>query len=179
AEDEILLREAQARGQQLLQFVAAAVGIVVQHLQRLADGGERPRRGPDRVLVGGHLEDVLLAHVQLARRFRNRLARHVRCDRPDVLRGESLQVRRAFASHLGARTSHLLHSTAAGYDPSTLRYPAIFSTSASAAATLASSRWPSMSTKKRYSHSATRDGRDSNLVIDTPRVAKGVSISYT
>ena len=50
-------------------------------------------------------------------------------------------------------------------------------TSSSAAATLASSRWPSMSTKKRYSQSATLEGRDSNLVIETPRVANGVSIS--
>ena len=36
---------------------------------------------------------------------------------------------------------------------------------------------PSTSTKKRYSQSATFEGRDSNLVMDTPRVAKGVSIS--
>ena len=51
--------------------------VVVQHVERAADRRDRLGRGAERVLVGGHLEDVGLRHSQLARRLGDRLARNV------------------------------------------------------------------------------------------------------
>jgi len=65
---------------------------------------------------------------------------------------------------------------AAGYEPRSFRNVQFFASSSIAAPTSGSEEWPSMSTKKWYSHGFLRDGLDSILVRFMLRYANGLSI---
>ncbi len=56
---------------------AAAVRVEVRALQRIPHGGDRLRRGAERVFVGGELDDVRGLKTHLAGQFLDRLARFV------------------------------------------------------------------------------------------------------
>ena len=92
AEHEIGRREHELAREDRLQLEAAAVRVVVQLGERAADRLESPRARPERILVGGHLEDVGLGNAQLARCFSDRLSGNVGRDRSNVLGRQQLEV---------------------------------------------------------------------------------------
>ena len=92
AEDEIRGRQRELAREDRLELEAAAVRVVMQLGERAADRLERARGRAQRVLVGGHLEDVRLGDPQLAGCFSDRLAGNVGRDRSNVLGREQLEV---------------------------------------------------------------------------------------
>ena len=120
--------------ERLLQFETAAVGIEADLPRRLRDRLERPRPGPERILVGRELDAV--ADAVLALQLLERLAGNVRRERAN-----------AGGSELGGIDGHAAHSTAHGYDPSTLNSDDCFFSSSSAVLNGCWSAWPTTSMK--------------------------------
>src|SRR6185312_17536445 len=172
AEHDRLGGDAEACGDRRLECEAVAVGIARDLGHRRRHRGRHRGARSARVLVGRELDDRRGIEAELARELVDRLAGDVRRNAPDVRRRPpgDVSAHRALDGVLAADGA-----SGAGYEPSSLTCGAIARRSASAEATFASLEWPATSTKKRYSHSSTRDGRDSTRDIDTPWRANGSS----
>ena len=66
-------------GQRFSQIKTAAIRIKMRVLDRLPHRCERLWRRPERIFIGGELDDIVRLGAELARRFLDRFAR---LDRP-------------------------------------------------------------------------------------------------
>ena len=78
AEHDVLLAEAEFLRDGVAQVEAAAIGVEVGALDLLVHRGHGERGGPERVFVGGELDDGGGVEAELARDVIDRLARLVR-----------------------------------------------------------------------------------------------------
>src|SRR5450631_3936655 len=175
AEDDLLGSHAKTRRERVLERKAVAVRIARHARGSIDDRLPHFGAGAARVFVRRKLHDTVFGQAVIARELVDRFSRHIGRQALDVFGrlGRDLGGR-----HLGQPLPYF-NTGAAGYDPSSLRNGARARNSPSAAATGASSRCPSRSTKNRYSQRPVRAGRDSRRVMLTPCLASGSSSEYT
>src|SRR5262249_11084330 len=129
AYQDLLVAERIFLRQRCPQIERRSVGITMGIGERLFGRLDRPRRRAERIFVGRQLDGPLgPAGSQLPRQFLQRLSRLVGRDARDLV-------------------AHQLHSSYRGYDPSTFTASQAPRSASTAAATGASSMWPSRSTK--------------------------------
>src|SRR5581483_6495325 len=153
--------------QRLAERARGAIRVAVQPVERGLQRLPHRRRRRERVLVRRELDRP--GHPQLPLDLPGGLARLVG---PEV---EDRVVREALP---GGRHRPPAHA-AAGYDPRTFRNMQRSRTAARTPWVSGSSRWPSKSTKKTYSHGRRRVGRDSILVRFSRAAANGSRMRWS